>query len=232
MQLSDTPRRFPKPFASGASGTYVRDIPTEHVAATGTDAPASLNDGFPPETFTPLASGGIPPNGADMNGILRQLTAWARWQAAGGPATFNAEFVAAVGGYPRGARLASAATAGVEWISTADNNTTDPDSLSAANWIRVGKSDALLASNGYEIRPSGIIEQWGSVYIGRDSTATIAFPIPFPIVCWNIQLSWQDSTIGSGSPQGSSGFGAQSLSGFIIYNDGNFRTHHWRALGQ
>lgn len=232
MNLSDLPRRFPIPFASAAGPTYIRTIPQNAVTPTPTDAPASLQTGFPPETFTPEASGGVPPNGADMNGILNQLSAWARWSAAGGAAVYNSDFATAIGGYPKGARLASTATAGVEWISAVDGNTTDPDSVSAANWIRLGKSAAALATNGYEVRPSGVVEQWGSIYVARDSTATVTFPIPFPTACWNIQLSWSDTTIGSGSPQGASGFGPPSLAGFVIYNDGQGRTHNWRALGQ
>ena len=82
MQLSDIPRRFAIPFASGAGADYVRDIPKDHVDATSTDAPASLQDGFPPETFVAIAAGGIPPSGADFNGLLKQITAWNRWQAA------------------------------------------------------------------------------------------------------------------------------------------------------
>lgn len=231
MNLTDIPRRFPIPFASAAGPTYIRTIPTNAVTPSATDAPASLQTGFPPETFTPESSGGVPPNGADMNGILNQLSAWARWSAAGGAAVFNSDFATAIGGYPRGARLASTASAGVEWISTADGNTTDPDSVGAANWVRVGRSQALLAGSGYEFRPSGVLEQWGSISIGRDSTATVNFPISFPAAVWNIQISWSDSTIGSGSPMGSSGFGTPSLAGFVIYNDGQARLHHWRAIG-
>ena len=75
MQQSDLPRRFPVPFANSAGGSYIREIPTDAVTPTSTDAPASLYDGFPPECFVDLGAGGIPPNGADFNGILNQLSA-------------------------------------------------------------------------------------------------------------------------------------------------------------
>lgn len=126
MNLSDLPRRFPIPFASGAGSGYKRVIPTDHVAASGTDAPASLHDGFPPETFTPLDAGGVPPNGADFNGLFEQLTAWARWQAAGGPAYFNADFAAAIGGYPLGAVVRAASSPTGSWVSIVNNNMEDP----------------------------------------------------------------------------------------------------------
>jgi len=37
---------------------------------------ASWTDGFPPDTFNPIASGGIPPSGKDFNGALCQISQW------------------------------------------------------------------------------------------------------------------------------------------------------------
>jgi hypothetical protein len=232
MQTSDLPARFPAPFANSAGSSYIRDIPAAHQTASGTDAPASLEDGFPPETFLPESSGGIPPNGKDFNGILKQITKAVQWAQAGGPAIFDSAFSTAVGGYPKGARLASTVSAGVEWVSTAENNTTDPDSVGAANWLRVGVAAVSLGTPGFEKRDSGVMEQWGSVFIGTDAATTVTFPEAFPVAVYNVQLSWIDNHIGSGSPQGASGFSSPSLSGFTIYNDGFARTHHWRALGR
>lgn len=189
MQQSDLPTRFPIPFAASAGGSYIRSIPTDPVAPTGSDAPASLSEGFPPETFMPEGSGGIPPNGKDFNGILNQITAMCRWMAAGGPAVFNSAFSSAIGGYPKGARLASVVTAGVEWISTVDNNTTDPDGGGAANWVSPVLQSAFTGANqdlspfGKQYLPGGIIFQWGSATAPNNSTATIGFPVPFPTYC-------------------------------------------------
>jgi hypothetical protein len=235
MNQIDHPRRFPIPFANNAGASYIRTVPQAHQAATGGDAPASLFDGFPPECFVPESSGGIPPNGKDFNGILRDITDGLQWLQSGGPALFDSDFSTAIGGYPKGARLASAVTAGVEFISLVDGNTTDPDSGGSANWAPVGVPAALLATSGYEVRPSGIVDLWGRVTVGQDSSATVSLTSLFPgltlSAVYNLQLSWADSTIGSGSPQGASGFSAPSASGFTIYNDGNSRVHHWRALG-
>ena len=231
MNQADHPRRFPIPFANNAGAGFVRTVPDDHQTATSTDAPASLYDGFPPECFVPEGSGGIPPNGQDFNGILRDVTDGLRWTQAGGPALFDSDFSAANGGYPKGARLASSVTAGVEWISAVDGNDTDPDSLDAADWIRTGISNAALATNGYEIRSSGVVEMWGQISIGQDSAAAVTLPSLGQTAIYNVQVTWVDNTIGSGSPQGSSGISAPSLSGFTIYNDGKARVHHWRALG-
>lgn len=236
MNQSDLPDRFPIPFANGATGSTIRALPTNHQTATSTDAPASLEDGFPIECFTPEGSGGVPPNGKDFNAILKWLSEQAQWTQAGGPAIYNAAFSAAIGGYPKGARLASSVTAGAEWLNLVDGNTTNPDGVGAANWARVGVAEAVLSTNGYERRASGVLELWGQVSIGRDSTATISFASLFPGLTiasiFNVQLSWADSTISSGSPMGSSGISSPSTGGFTIYNDGDARVHHWRALGR
>jgi hypothetical protein len=136
MKQIDIPQRFPIPFANNAAPGLVRPVPQAHQNATLTDAPASLTDGFPVETFTPLDAGGIPPNGADMNGILNQITAWNRWQAAGNPSLFNQAFCTAIGGYPKGALIASTATPGRYWTSTVDDNLTNPDA-GGVGWIGV-----------------------------------------------------------------------------------------------
>jgi len=142
MQSTDIPSRFPIPFANGAGAGFIRDIPT---ASSATPGAASLTDGFPDVCFQPIAAGGVPPAGEDFNGVLFRVSGWARWQAAGGPVTFNATFSTAVGGYPRGAFLQSAVTPGLFFVSTAENNTTNPDAVSSANWLTLVPTKASTA---------------------------------------------------------------------------------------
>lgn len=188
MQLSDAPLAFPIPFASSAGAGYIRQIPVNHQTATTTDAPASLHDGFPPETFTPLASGGVPPSGEDFNGLFNQITAWCRWLKAGVPAVFDSTFSSAIGGYPRLTILAST-TAGRLWQSTVDNNTTDPDSNSAAGWVTIAASFGTDA-NFYRL-PNGKVEQWG--YVAYSSTGEPVVPVtlvtPFADASYNVSLT-------------------------------------------
>lgn len=132
MQVSQIPVKLPIAFASSAGAGFVRQVPT--VSQIGIQAgAASLTDGFPPVTFLPIGSGGTPPFGADTNGILRQITQWQQWVQAGGPIAYDASFSTSIGGYPKGATVASATTFGTFWVSTADNNTTNPDA-GGANW--------------------------------------------------------------------------------------------------
>ena len=99
MNESDIPPRFSIPWANGAGSGYIRTIPTPSQTPTGTDAPASLTDGFPPATFA--SAGAIPPNGKDFNGILNWLTAGLRWEQAGGPAIFHENAIAFGPSMPR-----------------------------------------------------------------------------------------------------------------------------------
>ncbi|CCE07325.1 hypothetical protein BRAS3843_2060004 [Bradyrhizobium sp. STM 3843] len=134
MLAANVPPKFPKVWAVNAQGPFIRPIPVDSQIGINPGY-ASLNDGFPPLTMTPIAAGGVPPFGQDMNGILQQITEIQQWQQAGGHWQFDATFAAAIGGYPAGATLSSKVVLGRKWLSTVDNNQTDPDSAGAAGWI-------------------------------------------------------------------------------------------------
>lgn len=68
---------FTRPFAENGD----KNIITDSAPATGR---ASLLEGFPPETETPLAVGGVPPYRVDHNGILYQLSSAVFWAERGG----------------------------------------------------------------------------------------------------------------------------------------------------
>lgn len=136
MQDSQTPTKIQLPWGASAGGSYIRTVPVPSQIGSQNGA-ASFTDGFPPNCFIPLATGGAGPFGSDMNGVLNQISAGTRWSQAGGPYFYDSVFSAAVGGYPKGAMLANAATPGLFWISTVENNTSNPDT-GGANWLSFG----------------------------------------------------------------------------------------------
>jgi hypothetical protein len=77
----------------------------------------------------------VPPFGQDINGILKQITLWNQWQAAGAPIPWDSTFSTSIGGYPLGSYLIAADHTHY-WVSTVDNNTSDPDT-GGANWNTV-----------------------------------------------------------------------------------------------
>lgn len=78
----------------------------------------------------------MPPFGADMNGILNQITLWSQWFEAGGPINYDSTFATgASGGYPQGAIVQSSIVPGNFWLNQVDNNTANPDAGGVSNWI-------------------------------------------------------------------------------------------------
>lgn len=134
MDSSAIPPKFPIVWGNSAGSAYIRSIPEASQIGV-TNCAASLTDGFPPLTFTPSSAGGCPPFGQDFNGILKQITQWSQWVQASGPVFYDSSFSTSIGGYPKGAILSSTIVPGYRWLSTAENNTTDPDA-GGAGWVQ------------------------------------------------------------------------------------------------
>ena len=129
MNLSSVPYKFQYVWGQNAASGFV----TDPVPATTSAPAASQSLGFPPATAEPTAAGGTPPNINDVNGALFYVTSWTQWLQAGFPVQYDATFQTNIGGYPNTALIGSVAYPGVVWQSTADNNTSDPDT-GGANW--------------------------------------------------------------------------------------------------
>lgn len=101
---------------------------------------ATYADGFPSITMTPISTGGKPPSGKDMNGVLYEISAHTVWQNQGGRYRFDQAFCDAIGGYPKGSVLISD-TLDTEYISLLDANTHNPNSgNNTGKWaIHAGK---------------------------------------------------------------------------------------------
>jgi len=136
-----TPTLISQPFRStaGPHAGLINAIPQASASPA-----ASFADGFPLATMTPLAAGGVPPSGADMNGILNLITKFQAWVNAGGQWPFSGTLAAAIGGYPKGAMLQL--NDGVTLVvSTASGNTQDPN-VAMTGWQLVDNSAIVAAS--------------------------------------------------------------------------------------
>lgn len=134
MQSSNQPEKISLPFATSGQK---QPIPVASQIGIE-DGRASYSDGFPPLTRTPLAAGGVPPFGTDMNGILNAITLIQQWQSAGGFFTFDAAFAASIGGYAKGAMLLKADGSGY-WRNNVENNVANPDT-GGAGWAAIVQS--------------------------------------------------------------------------------------------
>lgn len=113
-------------------------IPT---SATSTGN-ASLAEGFPPITQTPIEEGGIPPSRKDFNGILNLATRLQYFLQQGGYFTFDTTVATLLGGYPENAVLYYLKSDGsVHLLKSAKTNNTDnfitTPSVIGTSWIDV-----------------------------------------------------------------------------------------------
>lgn len=131
MKYSELPSVITSLFASGASSSAVTDIPDTQ--ASSGDGRVSWRLGYPPETMIARSAGGVPPYGQDANGIGKKLSQYIQALQAGNIPKWTQDFANAIGGYPSGALAADPSTVGVFWISTADDNTTQPGA-NGASW--------------------------------------------------------------------------------------------------
>lgn len=220
MQLTNTPGKLVLPFANaGVKNT----IPTASQIGITAGA-ASLTDGFPPLTRTPIAAGGVPPSGLDMNGILFQLSAILRWANAGGGYAYDSTFAndSNVGGYPKGARIMRSDGLGY-WFNTVENNTTDPEAAgaAAAGWVpdfTNGVTSVAMASANVTLTPL----QYGKPIIVITGTLTANLNLIFPTIVneWTVI----NNTTGGYTitAKTAAGIGVGLVSGFVgsIVGDG------------
>jgi hypothetical protein len=171
---ASAPTKIQIPFANSAGGAYVRTVPVASQIGIQNGA-ASYTDGFPPLNFTPINAGGVPPFGQDMNGVIRDISAHARWWAAGGPVYYDGTYQTAIGGYPLGAVVQSATTTGKLWYSTTENNVTNPDTGGAgwSNTFTMGISgNAATATNATNATTANRVDS-GMVTVASATTPDI-----------------------------------------------------------
>jgi len=121
--------------AFAVDSIHINEIPI----STTTLGAASFKMGFPYETMVEKIAGGKPPDGEDFNGIFNYLSKHQVWLNAGGTYKFNADLAEALGGYQKGAILAS--NDGLRlYVSTEDGNTTDFNT-DMTGWKMIGTSE-------------------------------------------------------------------------------------------
>lgn len=132
--MSSTPKIFKTPFAQATPLRF--EIPDASPGTPETAGRAAYDVGFPSANMIPIASGGTPPFGQDMNGVLYDITGNLLYLQRGNAYRFS-QIVADSGGYPKGAliRPDDAAISGL-FLSVIDANTTNPNTAQLGpQWI-------------------------------------------------------------------------------------------------
>lgn len=215
MQLADSPRKIALAFAAnGEKNTIPED-------SSPTPGAASMNDGFPPETRQPDGSGGIPPNGLDMNGVLYYLSLLNRWQSAGAGFVYDSVFAndADVGGYPKGAVLLRSGGDGF-WLSLVDNNVSNPDT-GGANWQpinNVGITSKTLTSSDVTLTNSEASKD--VIVLSGTLTANVNLIVPVFVKSWIVANNTTGAfTVTVKTASGTGGLVTQNTSR-VFYGDG------------
>lgn len=176
MQYENRPSNLVKAWASSGN----RNVIPANSQVGITAGAASWMDGFPPLTMTPIAAGGIPPSGLDMNGVLYEVSLQSLWAASGAGVKFDSTWAqnSSIGGYPKGALVLRRDGAGY-WISTKDNNTTDPEAASTSDWApaeQFGVSSVTVGGSNVTLNPN----QYGKkiIRVSGAKTANVSIILP------------------------------------------------------
>lgn len=202
MQSSNQPTKINRPFAD----TGTKNTIPELQSGTSVANQASFEKGFPPATMTPASSGGLPPLGQDVNGVLNAISSVARWSQSGGGYTYDSSFSSssAVGGYPKGSMLLKASLDGY-WLNASENNTTNPDS-GGANWTELVpftkrevvdySSVNIISKSGYYGFNTGLGSSSIVQHIQYEGTSTYAFQLDIPYESASYDLRFRNKTDG------------------------------------
>lgn len=189
MLSTSLPPKFPIAWGANANSQYIRSIPQNSQIGIQNGA-ASLNDGFPPLTFTPESVGGVPPFGQDFNGILNEVTKALQWTQGGGTWPYDATFAGNIGGYWLGAIVESAILPGRFWYSTVDNNLQNPDAYPFTGWIALPGTNPAgtpMPSFSMTVLPNCVLANGltiGNTGSGGSTAPTsLASPIAFFLFC-------------------------------------------------
>ena len=179
MEYSNRPRNLFKEWASSGNRNA---IPVNSQVGITAGA-ASWTDGFPPLTMTPIAAGGIPPSGLDMNGVLHAVSEQSLWASSGAGVKFDPDWASDqnIGGYAKGALVLRSDGTGY-WISTKDNNTTDPETAPNADWApaeQFGVATVPVSSSSVTLTPA----QYGKkvIKVTGDKTADLSIVLPLNV---------------------------------------------------
>lgn len=107
---------------------------------------ATYEEGFPNQTMIPTESGGLPPKGLDFNGIFYELSSPIAHYCRGDRIQFDATYAAAIGGYAKGAILASNDYQ-KDYISLVDNNMADPNGSNTTWAVYAGQGSVPVATS-------------------------------------------------------------------------------------
>lgn len=142
------PALIPSIWSSGGQHTDIQETTTE-------SGRASFQKGFPQETSTPIANGGVPPKRQDFNAMGYIPMSHDFFAQNGGCYTFDTDVSNAIGGYPKGAILWVWANGVPSYPvvsmknGNSDNFVSTPSFINGTSWKKLGlnaSGDAMVGT--------------------------------------------------------------------------------------
>ena len=219
MQSSNIPSKIPLPFGYAAGSGYINPIPAASQIGI-VNGRASLHDGFPPDTFTPVTAGGVPPFGGDFNGILNEITSIQQWQEAGGGFPYDSAFASTIGGYPSGAILGSTSGAG-SWLNQVDNNSSNPDA-GGAGWVPSTSfyGGVIISLSSSNVTLTNSQAAYGIIYLQGTLTANCNIIFPTFTKPWIVVNSTSGSYTVQAKTASGTGINLTQGASTYIFGDG------------
>lgn len=184
MPAPTRPTNYSVPFANAGTRNAIASTPTG-------DQHASFSGGFPPVTMQAITSGGIPPDGADFNGIFYDLMTHTVFINAGGQYQFDSTLSTAIGGYPQGFVLQNnAGTA--SYISMVNSNTTDfnatPSSIGTlwGSYSGPSFSNVTISTTGGATTLTSIQAAASFITITGSLTSNAVLTFPAQLGVWEV----------------------------------------------
>lgn len=236
MLRSGAPTQLTQVFAGGSGAGPTNVVP---LTPTGSQPAGQIaySTGFTSTNMTPIASGGVAPWGADMNGLLKAQTQAQIYQQAGFLYPYSNAFSTAMSGYPAGAVLPMASGLGL-WLNQTDGNTTDPDSSGASGWVPQPANQGVTALTGLT---GGTVvltpNQLGTPFITLAGTLMSNLQVTLPLSAGRT-YTIQNNTTGAYTVTvaGATGTGVTiaqgTANGTTVYTDGtNWYTGQFNGAG-
>jgi hypothetical protein len=233
-----TPNVIVEPFGLNAANPANLQLPIPVPSQLpGNPGNASFNDGFPPDTMLPVGSGGIPPRGQDMNGILYMVTAYLQALTGGQFWPFNSTWEAANGGYAVGAIVSMANSTGL-WLNTVANNANNPDTTAAASsgWVPLVSYGSVNVTGltGGNVTLTAVQASYPMIYLLGTLTSNLTLIFPAWLKAWRIVNNTSGNfTVTCKTASGTGVLALPFGTGFTqIYGDGtNILLDHYYGTG-
>jgi hypothetical protein len=185
MPGAATPQVLLEPVASqAASGDITNPMPDAPPSSPTNSA--SVQQGFPDITMQPELSGGLPPFGQDMNGMLFLISSHTMYVQCGQTYQYNSTLATKIGGYLAGSILGMADGTGI-WLNITNANTSNPDT-GGAGWVPMaayGFANIVGLTGGTVNLPSSNTK-YSVIVLNGTLTSNLVVQLPQNVQQWLI----------------------------------------------